>query len=241
MKRTLALVVMACFSLLMVAQGSDRNKDNEKNDHARLTQDQDKAKDHGDKEDKDHFRFVQDGESASLAGSNPTFGSFNLQVSRGFTTSGGASASFQFIAFKFAPDFSSFTVTNMFGRIPVAAFTGNSTKNLALDLDTSTLDPTKFFNETCTQDLTSFLPPVCVPGPLGLIRLEWRENGAQRTIIDLRQTTFSGPVTTRVHQQSDNSTADVTGSVFGLAVSSFSNVSATVGVNHRSTLEITHD
>lgn len=239
MKHLFALAVTVCFSLLMMAQDKDKSKGNEDKGRSKLTH-HEKDKGDKDKEDKDHFRFTQDGESASLAGSTVTSGPFNLAVSRGFTTSGGASASLQYTAFLFAPDFSGFTFTNMFGPIPTGAFTGETTKNLALDIDTSTLDPTKFASETCTVVFAPF-NQTCGPGPLGLIHLEWRENGAQRTIIDLKQTTFSGPVTTRLHQQSDNSTADVQGSLFGMPASGFSFVSASVGVNHQSTLEITHD
>jgi hypothetical protein len=192
------------------------------------------------KEDKDHFRFVQDGEFASLSGSSVAIGIFTFQVSRGFSTTAGSSASLQYSAFFEAPDFSSITITNVFGPIPSGAFTGTTTAHLTLDIDTSTLDSTKFASETCTLDLITFTQ-TCSPGPAGLIHLEFEENGAQRTIVDLHQTTFSGPVTTRLHQKSDNSTANVQGSLFGVPVSGLSVTSASVGVNHQTTLEIIHD
>lgn len=183
-----------------------------------------------------NFRFIQNGEFGALSGSTGGSGLFNLQVSRGFTTSGGASASLQYSAF--SETSSSITITNVFGPIPSEAFTGVNTHRLVLDIDTTTL--ATLTSQSCTLDLTTF-QFTCFAGPAGLIHLEWRENGAQRSIVDLKQTTHSGPVTTLIHQKSDNSTAVVEGSVFGMPVSGFLGVSATVGVNHQSTLEITHD
>jgi hypothetical protein len=184
-----------------------------------------------------HFRFIQDGAFAALTQSTGPNSSFTLQVSRGFSTTGGTSASLQYSAFAVSADFTSITFTNVFGPIPSDAFTGQTTHALALNIDTSTLDPTTFFSETCVLDLTTFLE-TCGAGPAGVIQLQFQENGAQRTIINLKQTAFSGPVTTHLHQQSDNSTASVQGSVFGTDVTG---APASVGVNHQSTLEITHD
>jgi hypothetical protein len=233
MKYLFALAVMLCLSPLMVAQDNDRSEGNENKDHFKFN-------DETDKDDKDHFRFIQEGEFASLSGFSVTSGHFFFQVSRGFSTTGGTSASLQYSAFSKAPDSSTITITNVFGPIPSSAFTGETTQHLALDIDTGTLDPTKFSSETCTFVPTT-LRRICGPGPAGLIHLEFRENGARRTIVDLKQTTFLGPVTTLIHQKSDNSTADFQGSLFGTPVADFSGASASVGVNHQSTLKISHD
>ncbi|HKE33454.1 MAG TPA: hypothetical protein VKD65_17100 [Candidatus Angelobacter sp.] len=183
------------------------------------------------------FRFTQSGEFASLNQSTGQFSGISLSVSRGSTSTSGTSASLQYTATSVALDFSSITITNVFGPIPTSAFTGQTTHALALNIDTTTLDPMTFTSETCVLDLSTFLE-TCGAGPSGVIALQWQENDAQRSIIDLKQTTFSGPVTTKLHQKSDNSTASVQGSIFGTDVTG---APANVGVNHQSTLEITHD
>jgi hypothetical protein len=183
------------------------------------------------------IKFTQDGEFATVSQFTAPFTVVSLQVSRGATTAAGATAFLQFSSISEPADFSSITITNIFGPIPPEDFTGVNTHNLVLNVDTSTLDPTIFTTETCTIDFTTFIT-TCGPGPAGLIHLEFRENGAQRSIVDLKQTTYSGPVTTHIHQKSDTSTADVQGSIFD---ASFTGAPANVGVNHQSTLQITHD
>lgn len=183
------------------------------------------------------FRFTQDGEFATFSQFSAPFTVTSLQVSRGFSTAGGTSAFLQYSAISEPADFSSITVTNIFGLIPSGAFTGANTHDLVLNIDTTTLDPSTFSSETCTTDFTTFIT-TCGPGPAGLVQLEFQENGAQRTIVDLKQTTYSGPVTTHIHQKSDNSSANVQGSVFGTQLSG---APANVGVNHQSTLEVIHD
>lgn len=186
-----------------------------------------------------HFRFVQDAEFASLSQSTGT-SSFNLQVSRGLTTSAGATASLQYSAFSIAFDPvtgfpTSITFANEFGPIPPSTFTGQNVQNLALNIDTSTLDPTLFFNQSTTIDLTTGAVTTGT-GPTGVINLQFTENDGQSTVIHaLQQEVTNGPVTTRTHQRSDNSTANFQGSIFG---SAFSGSNATVGVNHLSSVEM---
>jgi len=182
-------------------------------------------------------KFTQSGEFASLTQFTPPFTSVNLQVSRGSSTTNGSSAFLQYSAVSAPADFSSLTVTNVFGPIPAGAFTGVTTQHLNLNIDTTTLDPSTFTSETCTTDFTTFIT-TCGPGPAGVIQLDFQENGAQRSIVDLKQTTYSGPVTTHLHQKSDNSTANVQGTLFGGDVTG---APANVGVNHQSSLEIIHD
>lgn len=187
------------------------------------------------------FRFVQDAEFASLSQSTGPNSSFSIQVSRGLTTASGATASLQYSAFSITTDPTtgnpvSVTFTNEFGAIPPTTFTGQNTKNLALNIDTSTLDPTVFTAETCVLDLTTFLE-TCGPGPLGVINLQFRENDFQSTVINLHQEVTNGPVMTRTHQRSDNSTANVAGTIYGTAVSS---TGAQVGVNDMTSVEVIH-
>jgi hypothetical protein len=90
--------------------------------------------------------------------------------------------------------------------------------------------------QSCTIDLNTFNVQ-CGPGPLGLIHLEFAENGLQRTqVLDLNEVITSGSTVTHVHQRSDNSTANVQGSIFGVPVVG---ASASVGVNLSSSVEIT--
>lgn len=189
------------------------------------------------------FRFVQDAEFASVSQSTGPNSNFSLQVSRGFVTGSGATASLQYSAFSLATDpttgnFISVTFTNEFGQIPTTAFTGQNTQNLALNIDTSTLDPSVFLTSTCTLDLTTFIE-TCGPGPTGVINLQFRENDFQSTVLHaLQEEVTNGPITTRTHQKADTSTANVQGTIYGTAISS---PTAQVGVNHMSSIEVVHN
>jgi hypothetical protein len=73
-----------------------------------------------------------------------------------------------------------------------------------------------------------------------VIDLEFKENGIQRPrVINLNEIITNGSTTTHIRQKSDNSTANVSGTIFGVAVTSTTpNTTANVGVNHDSSLEI---
>ncbi|HKD82762.1 MAG TPA: hypothetical protein VKH81_23930 [Candidatus Angelobacter sp.] len=182
------------------------------------------------------FKFNQDGEFASIDQSSDPSSSFSLSVSRNSSNgpNTAATASISFTASSLSADFSTFTFTQIVGTIPAAAFTGVNTQNLTLSLDVSQLDPTTSLSQTCTVDL-NLLTVTCGAGPTGTIQLNFQENGAQRTrVLALGEEITVGNFTTRIHQRSDNSTANVSGTIFGTAVSASN---ATVGVNHNSSLE----
>ena len=102
-------------------------------------------------------------------------------------------------------------------------------------MDTSTFDPTTIFAQSCTLNLGTF-EETCGPVPTGLIHLEFQENGAQRTrVLDLNEEIINGSTTTHIHQTSDNSTANMQGSIFGVP---FTTTNANVGVNKDSSLEV---
>jgi hypothetical protein len=103
------------------------------------------------------IKLVHDGEFASLNLSTDPTTSFRLNVARNFNTGSGTSASLTFNAFVFAPDFSSLTVTQIVGTIPSADFTGANTQNLALNFNTSDLDPATSSSQTCNIDLFTFI------------------------------------------------------------------------------------
>lgn len=182
------------------------------------------------------FKSNLDGEFASIDQSSDPSSSFNLSVSRNLTNgpNTSATASITYTASSVASDFTTLTVTQIVGTIPATAFTGSSTQNLTLSLDVSQLDPTTSTNQTCTIDL-NLLTITCGAGPTGTIQLNFQANGAQRTrVLALGEEVTIGNFTTRIHQRSDNSTANVSGTVFGTTVSSSN---AIVGINHNSSLE----
>jgi hypothetical protein len=182
-----------------------------------------------------HFKFNQDAEFASLTQSTGPNSSFTLQVSRGANSISGASASILYISIDVAPDFSSESFVEIIGAIPSSSFTGQNTQHLTLDIDTSQLDPSNSFAIACDVDLITF-DQVCGAPASGTIHLDFQQNGQQRTrVLALGEEIINGPVTTRIHQRSDNSSANAQGTVFGASVSSGN---ATVGINHNSSIEV---
>ncbi len=182
-----------------------------------------------------HIRFRHSGEFASFSATPDQFSSFSLTVSRSANNNSTPTATLQYTAVTVAADFNSETFTQIVGAIPATAFTGTSTRDLVLNLDTSTLDPSTSISQSCTIDFSTFLE-TCGPAPTGLIQLEFQENGVQRTkVLALNEEIFNGSTTTHIHQTSDNSTANVSGTILGLPVSG---TNAQVGVNKDSSLEV---
>jgi hypothetical protein len=182
-----------------------------------------------------HFKSKQDGASANVSANPDAFTQLNVQVSRG-SINNVPNTNIVFIDVVFAQDFQSFTFTQIFGPIPDSAFTGDNTQGLHLNLDTTTLDPTVTFSETCTLDLVTF-DFTCGTTQTGVIQLDFIPNGASSTqVITSESVQTMGPDTIRTHQSSFNASANVSGSVFGTAVA----VSGgTVALNKNSTIEVT--
>src|SRR5215467_4206523 len=169
-----------------------------------------------------HQKFTQNGAFANASGSTDPNSTFQVSVSR--TSSGNTSSntnvSFEFINVNLAalPDPTE-TFTLIIGPIPDADFTGDNTQSMALNLDTSTLDPTVTFSITCTLDLITFGETCTEPAAPGVITLSFSQNGVDRTqVLTLNEVVTTGPVTTRIHQSSDNASANVTGTIFGSTV-----------------------
>jgi hypothetical protein len=182
-----------------------------------------------------HFKFINDGEFAGVSASD-AFSNFNLSVSRS-TTNAGTTTNFSFLSFSFPQDSQSFTFTDIIGIIPNSAFTGVNTQNMALSLDTSTLDPS-VFQEQCTFSFVDFSFVCQTPAP-GTIQLSWSQNGALRDqIVALEHFQTFGTTTIHSHQRADTSSANVQGTVLGTTVSS---TNGQVGINHLSTLEFTRN
>ena len=183
-----------------------------------------------------HVKLTNDGAFASISTSNPT-SNFELEVSRGFSTGNNTSSNLFFLSSSFNADLTVFTLVEIVGPIPNSAFSGDNTKNLALDLDPSTLDPTVTTIESCTLDFTQpSLGFVCGPLPAGTIHLSFQENDLQQSHLVQTQTSTVGPVTINSHQRSDSGSANVQGTIFGTSVSS---PNGNVGVNHLSSIEFT--
>jgi hypothetical protein len=178
-----------------------------------------------------HFELRQDAEFASVTEPTGPGSSFSLTVSR---NSDNVTATLNYFASSIAPDFNSVTFTQIVGAIPAGDFTGVNTQNLSLNFSTGDLDPNTSFSQTCTFSFIDF-SITCGPAAAGTIQLSFRQNGTQRTrVLALGEEITTGSTTVRIHQRSDNSTANVTGSVFGTSVMGGN---AQVGVNHSSTLE----
>ncbi|HET9839666.1 MAG TPA: hypothetical protein VFR84_15670, partial [Candidatus Angelobacter sp.] len=83
-------------------------------------------------------------------------------------------------------------------------------------------------------DLLQFIV-TCGPAPTGTISLSFTQNGGQRTrILALGEEITVGNFTTRIHQRSDSSSANYSGTILGKTVSGSD---ANVGINHNSSLE----
>ena len=183
-----------------------------------------------------HVKLTNDGAFASVSTSNPT-SNFELEVSRAFSTGNNTSTNLFFLSSSFNADLTAFTLIEIVGPIPNSAFSGDNTKNLALDLDPSTLDPTVTTIESCTLDFTQpSLGFVCGPLPAGTIHLSFQENDLQQSHLVQTQVSTVGPVTINSHQRSDSGSANVQGTIFGTSVSSSN---GNVGVNHLSSIEFT--
>jgi hypothetical protein len=183
-----------------------------------------------------HVKLTNDGAFASISTSNPT-SNFELEVSRGFSTGNNTSTNLFFLSSSFNADLTALTLIEIVGPIPNSAFSGDNTKNLSLDLDPSTLDPTVTTIESCTLDFTQpSLGFVCGPLPAGTIHLSFQENDLQQSHLVQTQTSTVGPVTINSHQRSDSGSANVQGTIFGASVSSSN---GNVGVNHLSSIEFT--
>jgi len=181
------------------------------------------------------FKFNQDGEFASLNQSSDVGSSISLSVSRNFSTGAATTASLSYVSFSFSSDTNTLTVVQVVGAIPAADFTGQNTQNLAFNFSTSDLDPATSFSQTCTIDLTNLGNSICGAGPTGTISLSFTQNGISRTrVLALGEEVTVRNFTTRIHQRSDNSSANVSGTIFGTSVSGGG---ATVGINHNTSLE----
>ena len=183
-----------------------------------------------------HFKSKQHGASASLAVGPDAFSQIDVQVARG-SINGVSNTNLLFIYGVTSQDFQTLTFTQIFGVIPDGSFTGDNVNGLHLNLDTSTLDPSVSFSETCTLDLNTFIL-TCAPNvTTGLIQIDFTGNGFQVTqLITSESVQTFGPDTIRTHRSSTDASANASGSIFGTP---FSTSGGTISLNKNSTIEVT--
>ncbi|HEY6967901.1 MAG TPA: hypothetical protein VJA94_01755 [Candidatus Angelobacter sp.] len=131
--------------------------------------------------------------------------------------------------------FSNDIVTDTFGsgQIPNLSLTGDNTKHLSLSVDTSQLS--SFQTTSCTlNSVTS--TQTCQPGPVGLIQLDFQQDGAfsVRNISDSMLTFFQ--FTEHDQRNSDAASAFANGSLLGIPVS---NGSSEIDLNRDTAITIT--
>jgi hypothetical protein len=226
--------------LLSVTIAAAQNSKQDSKDHSapsQQSQDQSGTNDtQSDVHGRKHMKFTQDGAFASVSTSGSN-NNFNLSISRGSSSTSPTSTIINFSSFQVSADNNTQTVTSIFGEIPNSAFTGTSTSKLALDLDTSTLDPAVSSRQTCIIHFAPILDVTCNSGTLGVIQLTFQGNGVVETkILRHEEEDIIGPVTTKIRSTADSGSADVQGSIFGVPVASSA---ASVGVNHSSSVEVT--
>ena len=178
-----------------------------------------------------HLKFTNDGSTASISEPTGPLSNFNLQVARS-TVNGTTTANINYTSFSIDSTFTNITFVEIIGAFNAADFTGVNTNNLALNFSTADLDPSAI-NLMCTINLGTFTE-TCGAAPAGTISVSWRQNGAVSTFLVLGQEQTVGNLTIRTHQRSDTSSATATGTVFGVSTVGGS---ASVGINHSSTLE----
>lgn len=124
-----------------------------------------------------------------------------------------------------------FTDTFAFGLIPNESLQGGNDKHVGLNVDTSQIS--SFQATTCTFDFTTFTN-TCQPGTLGLVQLDWQQDGnsSSHLIANQRQTFFQ--FTTHEQRNTDAASATANGSVAGIPVTAGF---GTIGTNHDSLME----
>jgi len=122
----------------------------------------------------------------------------------------------------------------LWGRfLPNDAFMGGAPSLLLLDIDTSQIP--SYFHIECTFTSTDF---TCTTGPLGQIRLEWRQNGLFRSMWSQTNSSLSLNLPLTVNQNADVASATTTGAFIGLSIE---NGFGQAGINHNSTLNLNEE
>jgi len=162
-------------------------------------------------------------------------GQVDISVFRGPDGAGGANTFLSYGSFVEDPDGSA-TFTSGFGVVPSSAFDAQSLQHVTLNVDTSQVSG--FRASTCIFSVTFTI--TCTDGsPLGPVQIDWRPNGATSSTSVQHITFTSGPSTSRLDFDQDESSADATGSYLG---SNFTDPGrALIGKARDSTVRITRN
>lgn len=148
---------------------------------------------------------------------------------------GDSSAFIDFFSDAENPD-GSITETFGLGTIPGADFTNNGMEHMSLNVDTSQVPG--FSSTTCTFTFTPFFNSSCSQGPLGVFQVDWTNNRiTSSTLLSEDHETRGGSETVDSHVDSDQSSADASGSFLGLSFSAADN--GVVSLNRDTTITIT--
>jgi len=152
-----------------------------------------------------------------------------LSVSRNGEAGQQASTFLNFSSFTFNSD--GFTDTFAFGQIPNESLRSGGDKRVSLNVDLSQVS--SFQITTCTFNFTNFTFN-CQPGPFGVVQVDWVQDGNFSThlLSNERQQFFQFTIHTQ--QDSDSSSASVSGSVTGIPVN---NGFGNIGVHHDTQME----
>ena len=152
-----------------------------------------------------------------------------LSVSRNGEAGQQATTFLNFSSFTFSSD--AFTDTFAFGQIPNESLRSGGDKRVSLNVDLSQVS--SFQVTTCTFSFTNFTF-TCQSGPFGVVQVDWVQDGNFSThlISNERQQFFQFTIHTQ--QDSDSSSASVSGSVTGIPVN---NGFANIGIHHDTQME----
>lgn len=161
-------------------------------------------------------------------------GEVGISIFRGPDGAGGTNTFLDFGSFVENPDGSG-SSTFGFGVIPDSAFDAHTLQHVTLNVDLSQISG--FRVTTCTFTRTTF---TCADsGPVGVIQVDWQQNGISSSRSIQHLTSTFGPFTRKLDTDQDLSSADATGTYFG---TSFTDPGrASVGKARLSDLTITQN
>lgn len=126
------------------------------------------------------------------------------------------------------------TAQSGFGLIPNSAFTSQGINKMNLAVDTSQV--AGFTNETCTSSSSGF---TCSSSQGGLIQAAWTNNDIFNVSDNLHAVETMANITLHVDDLGVNKSANIQGSVLGLAFSDTgSGFNSLVGSDHQHTITI---
>lgn len=123
------------------------------------------------------------------------------------------------------------------GEIPNEDFSRTGMERMSLNVDLSQV--AGFQSTSCVLTFAPFFTSSCSPGPLGKIQIDWTSNRifSTSTLLEEHETPASGPIKIDTHVDADQSSADLSGSFFGLSFTAPNQGS--IDLNRSTTITIT--